>query len=340
MARLTLTVTSEQLQLRQPFRISGYLFENFSVVVVKLSDGRFEGRGEGGGVYYLGDDAPHMLAELERARDAIEADPSRDELRGLMPPGGARNAVDCALWELEAARHGMPVWQLAGQTAPRALRTTFTLGADEPLRMAQAARDCAQARAIKVKLTGELELDLARVASIRAARPDVWLGVDGNQGFGADDLDALVAGLSTYRVALLEQPLARGQEAHLQGYRSAIPIAGDESILTLDDVPSALGRFDVVNIKLDKCGGLTEGLMMAAEAKRLGLRVMVGNMGGSSLAMAPSFVLGQSCDIVDLDGPTFLANDRQPGVDYVHGNVWSSAAVWGAGVGVGARVTP
>jgi L-alanine-DL-glutamate epimerase-like enolase superfamily enzyme len=331
MARLTMTVTTEQLQLRQPFRISGYLFERFSVVVVKLDDGRYQGRGEGGGVYYLGDDAPHMLVELERARSAIEADPSREELRALMPAGGARNAVDCALWELEAARHGMPVWQLAGQSAPRALRTTFTLGADEPLRMAEAALQCAQARAIKIKLTGDVALDLARVGAVRAARPDAWLGVDGNQGFKPEELDLLVDGLGAYKVSLLEQPLARGQEHHLQDYRSVIPLAGDESILTLDDVASAVGRFDVVNIKLDKCGGLTEGLMMAEEARRLGLSVMVGNMGGSSLAMAPSFVLGQRCDIVDLDGPTFLSNDRQPGVDYVHGNVWSSAAVWGAG---------
>jgi L-alanine-DL-glutamate epimerase-like enolase superfamily enzyme len=306
------------------------------VVVVKLSDGRYEGRGEGGGVYYLGDDVPHMLAELERARAAIEADPSRDELRALMPAGGARNAVDCALWELEAARHGMPVWQLAGQNAPRALRTTFTLGADDPVRMAGAATACAQARAIKIKLTGDLALDLARVGAVRAARPEAWLGVDGNQGFKHEELDLLIDGLAAYKVSLLEQPLARGQEAHLQGYRSAIPLAGDESILTLDDVASAVGRYDVVNIKLDKCGGLTEGLMMAEEARRLGLSVMVGNMGGSSLAMAPSFVLGQRCDIVDLDGPTFLSNDRKPGVDYVHGNVWSSSAVWGAGAQVAA----
>jgi L-alanine-DL-glutamate epimerase-like enolase superfamily enzyme len=303
---------------------------------VTLSDGRFQGRGEGDGVYYLKDDVPHMLAELERARAAIEADPSREELRAIMPPGGARNAVDCALWDLEAARHGMPVWQLAGQAAPRALRTTFTLGADEPQRMAEAALRCAQARAIKVKLTGDTGLDLARVAAIRAARPDVWLGVDGNQGFTMDQMEPLVSGLVVQKVSLLEQPLARGQEAQLEGYRSPIPIAGDESILSLADVPSAVGRYNVVNIKLDKCGGLTEGLLMAAEARRLGLGVMVGNMGGSSLSMAPSFVLGQSCDIVDLDGPTFLSVDRKPGVDYVHGNVWSPAEVWG----LGSRVAP
>jgi L-alanine-DL-glutamate epimerase-like enolase superfamily enzyme len=251
-----------------------------------------------------------------------------------MPAGGARNAIDCALWDLVAARSGVPVWQLAGQEAPKPLRTTFTLGADAPEVMAADARRCAQARAIKIKLTGDLELDLARVRAIRAARPDVWLGVDGNQGFAIGELDALVDGLAAQDVALLEQPLKRGHEAELEGYRSASPIAGDESLLTLADVPTAVGRFNVVNIKLDKCGGLTEGLLMAAEARRLGLGVMVGNMGGSSLAMAPGFVLGQLCDIVDLDGPTFLANDHLPAVDYFDGNVWSGPAVWG----IGARV--
>jgi L-alanine-DL-glutamate epimerase-like enolase superfamily enzyme len=334
MGRLTLSVATEQLALAQPFRIAGYLFERFDVVVVTLGDGRFLGRGEGDGVYYLKDDVPHMLAELERYRDAIEADPSREELRAIMPPGGARNAVDCALWELEAARHGLPVWRLAGQAAPRALRTTFTLGADDPQVMADTALRYSQARAIKIKLTGDTALDLARVAAIRAARPDVWLGVDGNQGFTIDQMDLLVSGLVVQKVSLLEQPLARGQEAQLEGYRSPIPIAGDESILSLADVASAVGRYNIINIKLDKCGGLTEGLLMAAEARRLGLGVMVGNMGGTSLAMAPSFVLGQCCDIVDLDGPTFLRADRQPSVDYVHGNVWASAEVWGGGLPV------
>lgn len=336
MARLTLHVAAEQLQLAQPFRISGYLFERFDVVVVTLSDGVHQGRGEGGGVYYLGDDVPHMLAELERARAAIEAGVDRNALRALMPAGGARNAVDCALWDLEAAQRGVPVWRLAGGPAPRALRTTFTLGADDPARMAQTAQNYVQARAIKIKLTGDPDLDLARVAAIRAARPDVWLGVDGNQGFTVDQLDRLVAGLVSHRVALLEQPLARGREDDLLGYRCPIPLAGDESILTLADVASAPGRYDVVNIKLDKCGGLTEGLMMAQAARSLGLQVMVGNMGGSSLAMGPSFVLGQRCDIVDLDGPTFISNDRKPGVDYADGNVWAADAVWGAGLAVAA----
>ena len=329
MQRLTLSVTAESLRLAQPFRIAGYLFDAFEVVVVTLSDGRHRGRGEAGGVYYLGDDVPHMLQLLDQATDAIEAGASRELLRALLPPGGARNAVDCALWELEAARAGVPVWRLAGQDPPRALCTTFTLGADDPAAMAQTARRHAQARAIKIKLTGELDLDLARVGAIRAARPDVWLGVDGNQGFAPGQLEALIAGLQAHDVALLEQPLARGQEATLDGLRSPIPIAGDESILSLADIAPSVGRYDIVNIKLDKCGGLTEGLLMAEEARRLGLGVMVGNMGGSSLAMGPSFVLGQQCDIVDLDGPVFLTNDRQPCVTYRDGDIWSGPEVWG-----------
>ena len=333
MPRLTIEIASETLKLAQPFRISGYVFDSSDVVVVTLRDEHFQGRGEGGGVYYLGDDVPHMLAELKAARAAIEAGPSREELRDIMPPGGARNAVDCALWELEAARRAIPVWRLAGQAPPRPLRTTFTLGADDPQVMADGARRYAHAHAIKIKLTGDLELDLVRVRAIRAARMDVWLGVDGNQGFQVEQLDALVAGLHAERVSLLEQPLARGHEAELAGYRSVVPIAGDESLLSLADVAPAVGRFNVINIKLDKCGGLTEGLMIATEARRLGLGVMVGNMIGTSLAMAPAFVLGQLCDIVDLDGPTFLAQDRTPGVVYTNGAVWAGPAVWGAGLG-------
>jgi L-alanine-DL-glutamate epimerase-like enolase superfamily enzyme len=331
MARLELDVTVETLRLAQPFRISGHVFTGSDVIVVTLHDGDLRGRGEGGGVYYLNDDVPHMLYTIGAVRSAIEAGPTREELRSIMPPGGARNAVDCALWELEAARAGLPVWKLAGQSEPQPLRTTFTLGADTPEIMAEGARRYSHARSIKVKLTGELELDIARVEAIRAARPDVWLGVDGNQGFVIDQLDELVAALVEQDVSLLEQPLARGREADIYGYKSPVPIAGDESLLTLDDIAGAVGTFDVVNIKLDKCGGLTEGLLMAAEARRLGLGVMVGNMVGSSLAMAPAFVLGQGCDIVDLDGPTFLAEDRTPSVVYEGGNIFAGPEVWGSG---------
>ena len=320
----------ETHQLSAPFRISGFVFETSDVVVVELSDGEFTGRGEAAGVYYLGDDSAHMVAELEANRAAIETCTTREQLRELMPRGGARNAVDCALWDLEAKRGGTPARHLAGIGRAERLITTFTLGAEDPEVMAEGARRFASAQAIKVKLTGELELDLERVRAIRAARPDVWLGVDANQGYSRDQLDALVEALVEHRVALLEQPLARGKEGDLDGFRSRVPIAADESVLGLDDVAGLVGRFDVVNIKLDKCGGLTEALLIAEEARRLGLGVMVGNMVGTSLAMAPAFIVGQHCDVVDLDGPTFLREDRTPSCEYRDGRINCSDEVWGS----------
>ena len=319
----------ETHRLAAPFRISGYVFEASDVVVVELSDGEHRGRGEAGGVYYLGDDAPRIAEQLEANRPAIEACTSREELRRILPIGGARNAVDCAFWELEANRTGIAAHRLAGIEAPRALVTTFTLGADEPAKMADGARAYGSARAIKIKLTGSFELDVARVRAVREARPDVWLGVDANQGFDRSVLPALARAMVDQNVSLIEQPLPRGREADLEGFESPIPIAADESVLGLADVPGLAGRFGVVNIKLDKCGGLTEALLMAAEARRLGLGVMVGNMVGTSLAMAPAFILGQLCDYVDLDGPTFLERDRVPSVDYKDGTIWCPDEVWG-----------
>lgn len=331
MGRLTLTVASQTLRLAEPFRISGYVFETSEVVVVTLDDGAHRGRGEGAGAYYLGDDIAHMLAALEGARGAIEAGPTREELRTILPPGGARNAVDAALWELEAARAGQPVWALAGLETPQPVVTTFTVSADEPEAMAAKARSYVGARSLKLKLTGDVDLDLQRVAAVRAARPEVWIGVDGNQGFVREDLERLVDGLGQYDIALLEQPLARGREADLEGFKSAIPIAGDESLLCLADLAHAKGRFDVVNIKLDKCGGLTEGLLMVTEARRQGLGVMVGTMMGSSLATAPGFLLAQVCDLVDLDGPFLLAEDVSPSVVYSAGTLFAAPEVWGSG---------
>jgi L-alanine-DL-glutamate epimerase-like enolase superfamily enzyme len=330
MASLRLSWRVETHHLSAPFRISGRVFETSDVVVVELGDAEFTGRGEAAGVYYLDDDSAHMVAELEAHRDAIERGAGRDELRERMPRGGARNAVDCALWELEAKRGRTTAHHLAGIAQPKPLITTFTLGADEPEAMAEGARRYAGARAIKVKLTGDLDVDIARVAAVRKARPDVWLGVDANQGFGRDQLDPLVDTLQRHRVSLLEQPLARGSEADLDGYRSPIPIAADESALGLDDVPGLVGRFDVINIKLDKCGGLTEALLIAEEARRLGLGVMVGNMVGTSLAMAPAYIVGQHCDVVDLDGPTFLSADRTPSVEYRDGMIACPDEVWGS----------
>lgn len=329
-SRIELDVRNESLRLRTPFRITGHVFHDVPVTVATLRQGGWRGRGEAAGVYYLDDFPAGMLATIESYRDRIEAGLGRDDLRALLPPGGARNAIDCALWELEAQRAGLPVWKLAGIAAPQPLLTTYTLGADEPAVMARGATDYTGARAIKLKLTGDPELDGARVLAVRAARPDVWIGVDANQGYVGDTLSQLLPALVQARVSLLEQPCRRGHEAELDGFDRIIPIAADESVQGLDEVEALVGRFDVMNIKLDKCGGLTEGLLMAERARALGLKVMVGNMVGTSLAMAPGYVLGQACDIVDLDGALFLREDRTPGVIYADGQVTCPDEVWGA----------
>ena len=329
--RLTLEVRNEKLPLRAPFRISGYTFNDSPVTLATLRDGALEGRGEAAGVYYLSDTPDRMLTTIEALRDTIESGLTREELRALLPPGGARNALDCALWELEAGRAGVPVWQLAGIDAPRSLLTTFTVSANTPVAMADGARTYSQARAIKLKLTGEVDIDIERVRAVRAARPDVWLGVDANQGYVPATLERLLPVLIETHVCLLEQPCARGHEADLDGIDHLIPIAADESVQGLDEVEALAGRFDVVNIKLDKCGGLTEGLMIGERARALGMKVMVGNMIGSSLAMAPAFVLGQQCDVVDLDGPIFLTEDRSPAVVYEQGLIRCDDEVWGSG---------
>jgi len=318
-SRIGLEVHNENLPLKAPFRISGYTFHNSPVTLVTLRDGSVEGRGEAAGVYYLNDTTDRMLAAIEAHRDAIERGLTREDLRSLLPSGGARNALDCALWELESRRARMPVWQLAGVETPRPLLTTFTVSANEPAAMAEVARSYAGTRAIKLKLTGDLAADIERVHRVRAARPEVWLGVDANQGYKRDTLDRL----------LPEQPCQRGEEAELDGIDHTIPIAADESVLGLDEVEALAGRFDVLNIKLDKCGGLTEGLLIGARARALGMKVMVGNMIGTSLAMAPAFILGQQCDVVDLDGPIFLQQDRSPGVVYRDGLIHCDDLVWG-----------
>ena len=327
---LTLDLRVERFPYRQPFRISGHVFTETALLVAELSDGEHVGRGEGAGVYYLGDDIDHMLGQAASVQDAIERGATREDLQHLLPPGGARNALDCAFWELEAKRTGRPVWQLAGLDAPKALRSTLTLGADTPERMAAAAQAIDAEAPVKVKLTGDLADDIARIEAIRAARPDAWIGVDANQGYDVATLRDLLPVLLAARVAQLEQPLKRGHEADLDGLKRPLPFVADESALSLADTASLVGRFDVVNIKLDKCGGLTEGLAIARQAKTLGLDVMVGNMMGTSLSMAPSYLVGQLCDIVDLDGPTFLARDRVPGVQYRDGMIHCSAEIWGS----------
>ena len=326
---LKLELHNEPLPLSAPFRISGYVFDAMPATIVTLRDGDRVGRGEAAGVYYNDDRPDGMLATLQSLRPRIEAGIDRDAANALLPPGGARNALDCALWELDARRAGVPVWKLAGLDGVRPLLTTFTIGADDPAAMADRAAAFTGARALKLKLTGEAGLDTLRVRAVRRRCPDAWIGVDANQGYDADTLPALLPVLVEENVSLLEQPCRRGHEADLDGIDRVLPFAADESILDLAELEARHARFDVINIKLDKCGGLTEGLRMARRARELGKQVMVGNMAGSSLAMAPAFVLGQFCDVVDLDGPVFLKQDRTPGVVYRDGFIECPAEVWG-----------
>ena len=326
---LSLSVAIEKFPLKEPFHITGYTMVDTDVVTVTLTKDGQTGRGEASGVYYREhDDPPGIVAQLETVRARIEAGIDRESLQRLLPTGGARNAIDCALWDLEAKLTGRSAWEIAGLDAPRPLLTTFTVGANAPEKMASDARAYTQAKAIKLKLTGQ-PLDAERVRAVRAARPDVWLGVDANQGFTRPFLETLMPVFLDTRVQLIEQPFAVGQEAQLDGWTSPIPIAADESAQGLADLPSLIGRFSVVNIKLDKCGGLTEGLAMAREARRLGLEVMVGNMVGTSLAMAPAFLVGQLCNVTDLDGPVFLSVDRSPPVHYEDGMLSCPAELWG-----------
>jgi L-alanine-DL-glutamate epimerase-like enolase superfamily enzyme len=199
--------------------------------------------------------------------------------------------------------------------------------------LAEKVGDFGHAKAIKLKLDGNLAADRERVAVVRSARPDAWLAVDANQGFSASDLDSLEQVLADHSVALLEQPLPRGSETLLAGWRPPFPVAGDESILDMAELNERMGYFDVINIKLDKCGGLTEALAMARVAKAAGKQVMVGNMGGSTLAMAPGFVLAQLCDIVDLDGPYGLDDDPLAKQIYADGQIFVPERLWGAAAG-------
>ena len=324
-----LTVEKAAIRFAEPFRITNYVFESMPSVVVRIRDRDATGRGEAAGVYYLNDDQHHMLEMIEQVRAEVENGLSREALQQALPPCGARNALDCALWELDSHLAGSPVWKLAGVPKPRPLVTTFTLPAIDPALLEPKVERLSFAKAIKLKLDGNVDIDRERIAVVRRARPDAWLGVDANQGFTVSDLDELGRVARDFAVSLIEQPLKRGDEADLEGWKPGIPVAADESILDLEELNERAQHFDVINIKLDKCGGLTEALRMAGAARLLGKQVMVGNMGGSTLAMAPGFVLAQLCDVVDLDGPYGLADDPMAAQIYRDGEVFVSEEIWG-----------
>jgi L-alanine-DL-glutamate epimerase-like enolase superfamily enzyme len=298
-----------------------------SVVTVSIREGHCEGRGEASGVYYHAETAESVATEIEALRHDVLSGINRVELAQLVPAGGARNALDCALWALEAKLAGRPAWLLAGLDRPRPLTTTVSIGADSPDVMAMAALDYPDALAMKLKLLGDGE-DAARVQSIRALRPDIWLGVDANQSLGREGLEKLLPALVTARVALIEQPVRAGEDEVLEGLNSPIPLAADESVQVEDDLPGLRPYYQVINVKLDKTGGLTAALSLARAAREMGFDVMVGNMSGTSLAMAPAFLVGQLCTIVDLDGPLLFARDREQAALYSGGQINCLPDIW------------
>jgi L-alanine-DL-glutamate epimerase-like enolase superfamily enzyme len=317
----------EHWPFKQSFTIAGHTFTASDVLVVEVWCEGLTGWAEAVGAYYK-DETPGSMAEQISQAAAELRDVKRSDLSSVLPAGGARNALDCALWDLEAKRTGRPVWDLVGLNPPQPLRSTYTLGGDEPARMAAAAVQFGDATHLKLKLLGDGS-DAERVRAVRAARPDVWLMIDANQAFTRNSLEALLPHLVRARVALIEQPLLVGHEADLKGLQRPIPIAADESVQGPRDLPALIEYFDIINIKLDKCGGLTHALAMTKECRRLGFRVMVGNTMGTSLSLAPAYLLGQLCDFVDLDGALFLAADREPGVTYSAGMVTCPKQLWG-----------
>jgi L-alanine-DL-glutamate epimerase-like enolase superfamily enzyme len=331
---LILRAKIEHWPLVAPFRITGRTWERLDVLVVSLESNGLVGSGEAAGVYYKNDTPATMIKQIMGVRGKIELGQSRESVQKLLPAGGARNALDCAIWDLEAKVSGTGAWQIARLAQPKPLLTTFTCSADTPEKMAATAKGYKDARAIKVKLTGSPE-DAGRVQSIREVKPDAWLGIDGNQGFTRAGLERLLPALIDARVSLIEQPFKNGEEFLLDGFSSPIPVAADESAQSLLDIPGLVGRFQVVNIKLDKCGGLTEALAIARSAHELGLDCMVGNMLGTSLAMAPAYLLGQLCKVVDLDGPIFLKSDREITVRYSDGLIACPDEIWGYRTGQG-----
>ncbi len=301
---MMLSVHRELWPALTPFRITGRVWEEFDEVVVAISDGGNIGRGSGLGVYYNNDNPLEMVADIERVRADIESGIDRPALKDLLPPGGARNALDAALWDLEAKQSGKSAWELSG-VEPRRLQTVFTIGLEAtPEEMATKAANARQYGLLKVKLSGDRPLE--RIRAIREARPDVRLVVDANQGWTFELLTDVAPAFAELGVEMIEQPLPRGEDDELEGYRAPLPLCADESCLHLGELEQAARRYQMINIKLDKAGGLTHGLELAAAARDRNMGVMVGCMGGTSLAMAPSFILGCRCDLVDIDGPLLL----------------------------------
>jgi L-Ala-D/L-Glu epimerase len=327
---MKLTIMIEIFPVKMPVHIAGYAFDDIEVVTVIVEDGPYFGRGEASGVYYLGESACVMRNRIEAVRDALEAGVTRDQLRQLMPPCGARFAVDSALWEIEAQRHGVSVGQLAGVAELKPITTTYTVWAGSPDAMARDAHNHAAMPVLKVKLLGDGR-DGERLMSIRNAAPEARICVDANQGLTRASYKDLLSVLTTACIDMLEQPFPIGNDDWLDGLERRIPIAVDEGLQGLVDIAGAATRYDMINIKLDKCGGLTEALLMIAAARARHLQVMVGCMMATSLSMAPAFIAAQLADFADIDGPLYLNADRPVPMHYEGACVTLPDGLWGLG---------
>jgi L-Ala-D/L-Glu epimerase len=324
-----LTARIERWPVAGAFTIARGAKTHVDVVVAEIADrDGVVGRGEGTPIYYHGETAETVLAAVMAEADALAAGLTREDLQTRLPRGAARNALDCALWDLAAKQIGQPVWRLAGLDEPTPRVTAFTISLADPDRMEADARAAADRPLLKLKLAGEG--DRERVAAVRRGAPRARLIVDANEAWTGRDVVAEAEALMPFGVELIEQPVAHGQDALLDGVDSPIPLAADESCQDRADLDRCAGRYGAINIKLDKCGGLTEALALADEAKAAGLDVMVGCMLATSLGIAPAFLLGGHARWIDLDGALLLARDRADAMTAVDGLLMPPAAsLWG-----------
>ncbi|HXW71762.1 MAG TPA: N-acetyl-D-Glu racemase DgcA [Methylocella sp.] len=323
-----LIVSIERFPIRGKFVISRGSKTEAVVVVARIEECGAEGRGEAVPYGRYGESPELVLAQIESARTSIEAGADRQELQSLLPPGAARNALDCALWDLEAKRAGLPVHVLAKIAAPRPVVTAFTISAGSPAEMAAAAAAERQRPLLKIKLMGDG--DEERIAAVRAAAPETNLIIDANEAWSEKNLERNLEACVKFSVALVEQPLPAGKDSALAAMGHAIPVCADESIHDRSGLEALRPRYDAINIKLDKTGGLTEALALADLAKSMGFELMVGCMVASSLAIAPALLLAARAKYVDLDGPLLLACDRRDGLEYEGSLVYPPAPkLWG-----------
>jgi L-alanine-DL-glutamate epimerase-like enolase superfamily enzyme len=311
-----------------PFRIAYRTQTEAETIWVELTDGDQIGRGEGMEVVYHGETIESMLAQARSLQDALSKDMSREELQDRLPAGGARNAIDCALWDLEAKRSGRRAWELAGIKSANPLTTAYTLSMDIPEAMGRAAVAASSYPLLKLKLSGHD--DIERVEAVRIARPDAKIIVDANQSWSLDQLREFAPRMAAFGVKLIEQPLKAGSDETLAEFRSTVPLCADESCQTTESLAELVGKYEYINIKLDKAGGLTEALRLARAAHAQNFKLMVGCMAGSSLSMAPAFIVGQLCSIIDLDGPLLSFSDVPNAIRYEGNRMFApSRELWG-----------